>query len=89
MLFQGKCEFLGRAQVKPHVKLANLVEASDSAGESINYVTPHLEWHDLFRSANESAGQLLAVFELIECNSITGKASLKVFFFTHRVRPAI
>ena len=50
--------------VKPHVKLGFT---------ETEYKIPQLEWHDLYRSPNENAGQLLAVFELIECNSITGE----------------
>ncbi|XP_022646249.1 otoferlin-like isoform X4 [Varroa destructor] len=72
----GKCEFLGRAQVKPHVKLGTSVNTSER--EESTYKTPQLEWHDLYRSLNENAGQLLAVFELIECNLITGDLTGRV-----------
>ncbi|KAI4500926.1 hypothetical protein M0802_004137 [Mischocyttarus mexicanus] len=54
----GKSEYIGRAIAKPHVKLA-----------SENYVPPNyppsLEWYEITRGAGR-AGELLAVFELLE-----------------------
>jgi len=56
--FQGKSEYIGRAIARPHVKLA-----------SESYTPPHyppsLEWYDVTRGASR-AGELLAVFELLE-----------------------
>lgn len=55
---QGKSEYIGRAIARPHVKLAK---------ES--YTPPHfppsLEWFEVTRGAAR-AGELLAVFELLE-----------------------
>lgn len=53
----GKSEFIGRAMAKPRVKLI------DNA-----YVTPSLEWFEITRGI-DSAGELLAAFELLEYGS--------------------
>ncbi|XP_037920162.1 otoferlin-like isoform X1 [Hermetia illucens] len=53
----GKSEFIGRAIAKPRVKL------KDNA-----YVTPALEWFDIFRGT-DNAGELLAAFEMLEMGS--------------------
>ncbi|XP_076249647.1 otoferlin isoform X2 [Calliopsis andreniformis] len=55
---KGKSEYIGRAVSRPHVKLA-----------SESYIPPEfppsLEWYDVTRGAAR-AGELLAVFELLE-----------------------
>jgi len=50
----GKAEFLGRASGKPNVCLKETA-----------YQLPTLEWFQIYRGA-ESAGELLAAFELFE-----------------------
>ncbi|XP_076380507.1 otoferlin isoform X2 [Megalopta genalis] len=55
---KGKSEYIGRAVARPHVKLAF---ESYSPPE----FPPSLEWHDVTRGAAR-AGELLAVFELLE-----------------------
>ncbi|XP_043482896.1 otoferlin-like isoform X2 [Leptopilina heterotoma] len=54
----GKSEYIGRALARPHVKLA-----------FESYIPPHfppsLEWFEITRGAGR-AGELLAVFELLE-----------------------
>lgn len=60
----GKSEYIGRAVARPHVKLA-----------PESYVPPEfppsLEWYDVSRGAAR-AGELLAVFELLEYPSAKG-----------------
>lgn len=53
----GKSEFIGRTIARPRIKL------KENA-----YVTPTLEWFDISRGA-DSAGELLATFEMIEYGS--------------------
>ncbi|XP_076628965.1 otoferlin isoform X7 [Colletes latitarsis] len=54
----GKSEYIGRAVARPHVKLA-------SESYTPPEFPPSLEWYDVFRGAAR-AGELLAVFELLE-----------------------
>lgn len=56
--FQGKSEYIGRAIARPHVKLA-------SESYTPPQYPPSLEWYDITRGASR-AGELLAVFELLE-----------------------
>lgn len=56
--FQGKSEYIGRAIARPHVKLA-------SEPYTPPQYPPSLEWYDVTRGASR-AGELLAVFELLE-----------------------
>ncbi|CAK1554752.1 unnamed protein product [Leptosia nina] len=54
----GKSEFIGRAIARPHIKsLYDKYEKPD--------FPPRLEWYNVFRGG-ESAGELLATFELLE-----------------------
>lgn len=53
----GKSEFIGRTIAKPRIKL-----------KENTYVTPTLEWFDISRGT-DSAGELLAAFEMIEYGS--------------------
>ncbi|CRK93099.1 CLUMA_CG006578, isoform A [Clunio marinus] len=53
----GKSEFIGRAIAKPKVKL-----------KENPYKTPILEWFEIIRG-NDSAGELLAAFEMLEIGS--------------------
>lgn len=53
----GKSEFIGRAIAKPRTKM-----------KDNNYVTPTLEWYEITRGS-DSAGELLAAFELLELGS--------------------
>lgn len=53
----GKSEFIGRTIAKPRIKL------KENA-----YITPTLEWFDITRGL-DSAGELLAAFEMIEIGS--------------------
>ncbi|KAG7196910.1 hypothetical protein KM043_000181 [Ampulex compressa] len=55
---KGKSEYIGRAIARPHVKLA-------SEPYSPPEYPPSLEWHEVSRGAAR-AGELLAVFELLE-----------------------
>jgi len=55
---QGKSEYIGRAIARPHVKLA-------SESYTPPQYPPSLEWYDVSRGASR-AGELLAVFELLE-----------------------
>lgn len=61
--FQGKSEYIGRAIARPHVKL-------DSESYAPPNFPPSLEWCDVTRGAAR-AGELLAVFELLEYPSTT------------------
>ncbi|XP_076179651.1 otoferlin isoform X8 [Ptiloglossa arizonensis] len=54
----GKSEYIGRAVARPHVKLA-------SESYTPPEFPPSLEWYDVTRGAAR-AGELLAVFELLE-----------------------
>ncbi|XP_011692063.1 PREDICTED: otoferlin-like isoform X2 [Wasmannia auropunctata] len=54
----GKSEYIGRAIARPHVKLA-------SESYTPPQYPPSLEWYDVTRGASR-AGELLAVFELLE-----------------------
>ncbi|XP_020294411.1 otoferlin-like isoform X2 [Pseudomyrmex gracilis] len=54
----GKSEYIGRAIARPHVKLASEAYAPPQ-------YPPSLEWYDITRGASR-AGELLAVFELLE-----------------------
>ncbi|EFN61375.1 Otoferlin [Camponotus floridanus] len=54
----GKSEYIGRAIARPHVKLA-------SEPYTPPQYPPSLEWYDVTRGASR-AGELLAVFELLE-----------------------
>ncbi|CAL7945462.1 unnamed protein product [Xylocopa violacea] len=54
----GKSEYIGRAVARPHVKLASECYAPPE-------FPPSLEWYDVTRGAAR-AGELLAVFELLE-----------------------
>lgn len=56
--FQGKSEYIGRAVARPHVKLASETYTPPR-------FPPSLEWYDVTRGAAR-AGELLAVFELLE-----------------------
>lgn len=56
--FQGKSEYIGRAVARPHVKLA-------SESYTPPKFPPSLEWYDVTRGVAR-AGELLAVFELLE-----------------------
>lgn len=58
MTFQGKSEYIGRAIARPHVKLA-------SESYTPPQYPPSLEWYDVTRGVSR-AGELLAVFELLE-----------------------
>ncbi|XP_068990051.1 otoferlin isoform X8 [Neodiprion pinetum] len=58
----GKSEYIGRAIARPHVKLA-----SESYGPP--QFPPSLEWYDVTRGVAR-AGELLAVFELLEHPSV-------------------
>ncbi|XP_046413657.1 otoferlin-like isoform X1 [Neodiprion fabricii] len=58
----GKSEYIGRAIARPHVKLA-----SESYGPP--QFPPSLEWYDVTRGIAR-AGELLAVFELLEHPSV-------------------
>lgn len=58
MTLQGKSEYIGRAVARPHVKLA-------SESYTPPEFPPSLEWYDVTRGAAR-AGELLAVFELLE-----------------------
>lgn len=53
----GKSEFIGRTIAKPRIRL-----------KENTYVTPTLEWFDIGRGM-DSAGELLAAFEMIEYGS--------------------
>ncbi|XP_076646228.1 otoferlin isoform X2 [Halictus rubicundus] len=55
---KGKSEYIGRAVARPHVKLASECYAPPE-------FPPCLEWHDVTRGVAR-AGELLAVFELLE-----------------------
>ncbi|XP_076179647.1 otoferlin isoform X4 [Ptiloglossa arizonensis] len=55
---KGKSEYIGRAVARPHVKLA-------SESYTPPEFPPSLEWYDVTRGAAR-AGELLAVFELLE-----------------------
>ncbi|XP_012269850.2 otoferlin isoform X2 [Athalia rosae] len=55
---KGKSEYIGRAIARPHVKLASESYAPPE-------FPPSLEWYDVTRGAAR-AGELLAVFELLE-----------------------
>ncbi|CAL7945461.1 unnamed protein product [Xylocopa violacea] len=55
---KGKSEYIGRAVARPHVKLASECYAPPE-------FPPSLEWYDVTRGAAR-AGELLAVFELLE-----------------------
>ncbi|XP_077275644.1 otoferlin isoform X3 [Temnothorax americanus] len=55
---KGKSEYIGRAIARPHVKLA-------SESYTPPQYPPSLEWYDVTRGASR-AGELLAVFELLE-----------------------
>ena len=57
-LRQGKAEFIGRTMARPHLKLL------DEPYERPRFPPP-LEWHQLVRGT-EAAGDLLAVFELLQ-----------------------
>ena len=57
-LSQGKAEFIGRTMARPHLKLL------DEPYERPRFPPP-LEWHQLIRGT-EAAGDLLAVFELLQ-----------------------
>ncbi|XP_032668321.1 otoferlin-like isoform X1 [Odontomachus brunneus] len=54
----GKSEYIGRAVARPHVKLA-------SESYTPPQYPPSLEWYEVTRGASR-AGELLAVFELLE-----------------------
>ncbi|KAF0296359.1 Otoferlin [Amphibalanus amphitrite] len=54
----GKAEFIGRTMARPHLKLL------DEPYERPRFPPP-LEWHQLVRGT-EAAGDLLAVFELLQ-----------------------
>ncbi|XP_025988063.1 otoferlin isoform X2 [Solenopsis invicta] len=54
----GKSEYIGRAIARPHVKLA-------AEPYTPPQYPPSLEWYDVTRGASR-AGELLAVFELLE-----------------------
>ncbi|XP_003703242.1 otoferlin isoform X3 [Megachile rotundata] len=54
----GKSEYIGRAVARPHVKLASECYTPPE-------FPPSLEWYDVTRGAAR-AGELLAVFELLE-----------------------
>lgn len=53
----GKSEFIGRAIAKPKVKL-----------KENSYKIPVLEWFEIFRG-QDTAGELLAAFEMLEIGS--------------------
>ncbi|XP_012140584.1 otoferlin isoform X4 [Megachile rotundata] len=55
---KGKSEYIGRAVARPHVKLASECYTPPE-------FPPSLEWYDVTRGAAR-AGELLAVFELLE-----------------------
>jgi hypothetical protein len=62
MFYQGKAEFIGRAQAKPVVKKSD--EKYDKPG-----FPPQLEWFDVCRGPDR-AGELLAVFELLQVGGV-------------------
>ena len=55
---KGKSEYIGRTIARTHVKLASEIYGPPE-------FPPSLEWHQITRGT-ESAGELLAVFELLE-----------------------
>lgn len=86
----GKSEFIGRAIAKPKVKL-----------KENGYKIPALEWFEIFRGT-DSAGELLAAFEMLEIGSndlpaltepkyipTEGKSQLKLSLIFTRVQNSL